>query len=343
MSRESSWGQRARKAGQYLGQGNLSGLAAELRRYRAWRRAKGRHVPHEATAQRAAEATFWDQCDLDLVRRVSWTSAADFGYWVFQEGCQGRFADVMDLVVDAMAVPQSQDLYGLVLGCGDMAAEHGMFLHPKLKFTEIDAFDVSPESIEKAKRLTDEKGLKVNYWVADANDIELPANRYALGVTMHAFHHFERIEHVTRQINRSLVPGGVFYTVDYIGPRRLQFTESQLAYAQLMLEALPARYRRELDGSIRQRVASVPLDAISPDEAIRSDQILPAMACHMRVVWQENWAGLLYPLLEGLGLNFDPDNCEDQALVTFLYNLDRVLCQAGKVEPNYTITLATKK
>ncbi len=70
---------------------------------------------------------------------------------------------------------------------------------------------------------------------------------------------------------------------------------------------------------------------------------MAALARHMRVVWQENWAGLLYPLLEGLGANFDPDDPEDQALVTFLYNLDRVLCRTGKVEPNFTITLAAKR
>jgi hypothetical protein len=86
----------------------------------------------------------------------------------------------------------------------------------------------------------------------------------------------------------------------------------------------------------------VPPDTLSPDEAICSDQILSAMERRMKVAWQYNWAGLLYPLLEGLAFNFT-ESSEDQLLLEFLFNLDSVLCEAGEVESNFTFTVATKR
>ena len=337
----SSWGQRIDKVRQYLSRRDLTGLVTEIRRFWHWKRSS-ELGPSAPQAQSGTEAAFWDGFDMRSARRTGWTGAGDLGYWAFQKMCDGRYPDIMDLISDVIKVPRAQPLRGLVLGCGDMTGEHTTFTSPKLPFAEIDAYDVSPRSIERARQLTNEKGLEVNYHVADVNHVELPHDQYALIVIFHAFHHFERIDHVAQQINRALLPGGVFYTWDYIGPCKLQFTGRQLFCAQMMLRLLPTKYRRELDGKVRQRVQSVLPDTLSPDEAICSDQILPAVARHLRVVWQCNWAGLLYPLLEGIAFNFTTCD-EDQSLLRFLFTLDYALCQAGEIEPNFTITLATKQ
>jgi SAM-dependent methyltransferase len=342
MSQESSWGERFGKARDHVRRGDLSRLVVDIAQFWAWMRA-GRPLPGATPhANCDAEDLFWDLCDVASMRKRSWSNAGDFGTWIFQDRLAGRWSGVIDLLLDFMQISPTQSLCGLVLGCGDMIGEYSMFTHPKLKFAKVDAYDVSRESIERARRLTDEKGLKVNYYVADINQIELPVDRYALVVIFHSFHHFKQIDHVTNQINQALLPGGVFFVHDYVGPCRLQFTERQLFYAQLMLEALPIRYRREPDGAVKQRVQGVSLEDMSPDEAICSDQILPALARYMHIAWQHNWAGLLHPLLDGIGFNFSASS-EDQAIVRFLYELDKVLCQTGEVEPNFTITIATKR
>ena len=341
MSSASSWSQRAGKVRQYLRRGDLFGLVTEVRQFWAWKRA-GKDDLAASPVEVSTEAAFWNQVDIDLARGTAWTSAADFGYWILQKRSDGRHSGIVDLIFDMIKSPRTQPLRGLVLGCGDMTGEHTVFTNPKLPFAEIDAYDASSESIERARQLTDEKGLKVNYHVADVNHVELPRSRYALVVVHHAFHHFERIDHVAQQINRALLTGGIFHTCDYVGPCKLQFTERQLFYAQMMLQLLPAKYRRELDGKIRQHVQSVPPDTLSPDEAICSDQILPAVARHLHVIWQCNWAGLLYPLLEGIAFNFTTCD-EDRSLLRFLFTLDCALCQTGEIEPNFTITLATKR
>lgn len=342
MSQESSWGDRFRKARGYVRRGDLIRLVTDIAQFWAWTRAGRPLLGAAPGAYCDAEDLFWDLCDVALMRKRNWSNAGDFGTWIFQDGFAGRWSGVIDLLLDFMQISPTQPLYGLVLGCGDMIGEHGMFTDPKLEFVEVDAYDVSRESIERARRLTDEKGLKVNYFVTDVNQIELPADRYALVVIFHSFHHFKQVDHVTKQVNQALLPGGVFFLHDYVGPCRLQFTERQLFYAQLMLEALPIRYRREPSGAVKQRVRRVSLEEISPDEAICSDQILPALERYMHIAWQHNWAGLLHPLLDGIGFNFSASS-EGQTIVRFLYELDKVLCQTGEVEPNFTITIATKR
>ena len=230
----------------------------------------------------------------------------------------------------------------LTLGCGDMAAEHWFFIHPALPFELVDAYDIRAEVIQRAKERTDSAGLNVQYHVEDVNYVELPPETYDLVVVTHSLHHFKRIEHIVYQINRSLKPGGLFVAWEYVGPRYQRFSRRQRAHANMVLRALPIKYRRELDGSVRRRVKSQSLLLISPDEAIRSDRILPALQS-MKILYQYHWAGLLFPLLRGgIAANFDQSDPEDRKVIDCLFQLDRLLCQSGRVEPDFTITIATK-
>lgn len=342
MDSASSWQRRTDKARRYLRRGDIVGLMTEARQLWAWQRGRRGGLTGSLT-RRTTEAAFWDDVDIDLTRETAWTSAANFGSWILRKKSDGRHSGIVDLIVDVIEISPGQPMRGLVLGCGDMQGEHAIFIDPRLPFVEVDAYDVSAKSIERARQLTDGKGLKVNYFVADVNQLELPRDRYGLVVVHHAFHHFKRVDHVARQINQALMWGGVFHTVDYVGPRQLQFTARQLFCAQQMLQLLPSWYRREPDGGLRQRIQSVPPDVLSPDEAICSDLVLPAITQHLHVLWQCNWAGLLCPLLQGIAVNFDHRRRADDLLLKFLFDLDYALCQAGEVEPNFTITLATKR
>jgi ubiquinone/menaquinone biosynthesis C-methylase UbiE len=302
-----------------------------------------RVAPRLDSARTQAEAHFWAQVDVDQVRRVAWSSIPCLGTMALLEMTRDKTCDINQLVAETMQAPQRERLRGLVLGCGDMAYEHCAFLNPHLSFAEVDAYDINADAFDQARATTEKAGLKVNYLVGDVNQLTLPANTYHLIVVLHSYHHFTQVERVAQQINRALVAGGVFYTIDYVGPRRLQWTDRQLSYAHLLLEALPERYRREINGQVRQQIRRMPLGALSPDEAIRSDKILSAIQRHLQVVWQYNWAGLLYPLLDGIAFNFDETDPVDRSLIEYLFNIDRVLCQSGRIRPNFTMTLAVKR
>ena len=351
--KNSSWGRRIRKAGDYIKGGDWTGRRQEAMQFLVW---KGIiRTPRQSGAPSSSlspvldsdrlrsEAHFWAQVDWDRVRCPDWGSIRCFGPRALLEMTQGRTHDINELIAETMQAPRHRGLRGLVLGCGDMMTEHTTFVNPYLSFAEIDAYDINEQAFEQARTVTAEAGLNVDFKVGDINRLVLPTNTYHLIIVFHSYHHFEQVEPIARQINQALVLGGVFYIFDYIGPRKLQQTKRQLFYAQLMLEALPERYRREINGQIRQQVRNVPPGTLSPDEAIRSDRILISLQRHLRIVWQYNWAGLLYPLLQGIAFNFDEEDSSDRALIDYLFNLDKVLCQSGRIEPNFTITLATKK
>jgi ubiquinone/menaquinone biosynthesis C-methylase UbiE len=294
------------------------------------------------SGRRQAEAQHWAAVNLDRARQVSWDSIACLGPMAVREMTGGRWEQLMDVLIDAIAPPDPRRLRGLALGCGDMAAEHWFFIHPDLPFEQVDAYDISAEVVARARQRTDALGLNVQYHLQDVNHLALPPERYDLVVAAHSLHHFKRIEHIVGQVNRALKPGGLFVAWEYVGPRRQRFSRRQRAHANVALRALPLKYRRELDGSIRRRVKSQSLLLISPDEAIRSDRILPALE-RLNVLYQYNWAGLLFPLLRGgVAVNFDPDDAEDRKVIDCLFQLDRLLCQSGQVEPNFTITVAAR-
>jgi SAM-dependent methyltransferase len=288
------------------------------------------------------EATFWSTLDLERSRQASWDSLHCLGRMAVREMTGGQSEQLMDIVIERLASPRPNHLRGLVLGCGDMVGEHWYFVHPALPFELVDAYDVSTELIERARQLTDSVGLDVRYHVEDVNYLELPPETYDLVVVAHSMHHFRRIGPIVDQVNRSLKPGGLFVVWEYVGPRYQRFSRRQRAHANMVLRALPLEYRRELNGKTRKRVRSQPLLFISPDEAVRSDLILPALQ-RMNILYQYNWAGLLFPLLRGgIAANFDQDNPEDYRVIECLFQLDRLLCQSGQVEPNFTITVATR-
>jgi ubiquinone/menaquinone biosynthesis C-methylase UbiE len=289
------------------------------------------------------ESGHWEAVDIDRARQVSWGSIECLGLMAVQEMTGGQWEQLMDVVIKAITPPDPDHLRGLTLGCGDMACEHWFFVHPALPFELIDAYDISAEMVERARQLTGPLGLDVRYHIEDVNTIELPPETYDLVVVAHSLHHFKHIEHIVDQINRALKPGGLFVAWEYVGPRYQQFSRRQRVHANMVLRALPTKYRRELDGSIRDRVRSQSLLLISPDEAICSDRILPALQ-RMDILYQYNWAGLLFPLLRGgIAANFDQNDPEDRKIIDCLFQLDRLLCQSGRVEPNFTVTVATKE
>lgn len=363
----SNLGRQVTKATAYISRGDLRGLRQEISAYRRWRRAS---APPRSTDQSdilpgpdkssaspvigqtstpppshgLSESEYWDEADINLIRHAAWISAGGGapGRWALDWLCADHEGDVIATLASYLGGLPQTGLRGLVLGCGDMAAEHSMFCHPKLLFDQIDAYDLSPASIERARVVTMAKGLNVTYTTADINQLSLPADTYDLVICFFSYHHFMEVEAIAAQINHSLRPQGVFFTIDYVGEQQQQFSSDQLRYANHFLSLLPPKYRKELNGSLRTIAKPVPVELFSPDEAIRSDQILAALDSQLTLLRQYNWAGLLMPLIEGLGFNFSESE-PDLALLRFLFDVDRVLVNSGEIGPNFTMTMAGKR
>lgn len=344
---------KLKKTQTYLLRGDVQGLNREIQQYLRWRKQRNyvKSIPSETYAAMEAspshprsESEYWDEADIDLIRHASWLNSGKgiLGQWAIETLCADSQGDIPKVLMNYLGGQPRKGLSGLVLGCGDMMAEYRMFTDPRLQFERIDAHDVSPASLDRARKVTGEAGLNVEYHVSDINTLELASDSYDLIICFYAYHHFQEVNGIAYQINKALRSNGVFYTIDYVGERQQQFSDLKMWYANQLLHLLPARYRRELDGRERTQAQRIPVEFFSPDEAIRSDEILKAIEQNLCVLRQYNWAGLLMPLLEGLGFNFGTSQ-EDINILRLLFEIDQALVATAKIGPNFTMTIAGKK
>jgi SAM-dependent methyltransferase len=96
----------------------------------------------------------------------------------------------------------------------------------------------------------------------------LPERRFDVVWTASTFHHLTELEHICEQVERALVPGGVFAIYDYVGERRVQFSTERLERCRQTLATIPEEYFRNA-----RTIAGPVLESISPFEAARSDDI----------------------------------------------------------------------
>lgn len=130
----------------------------------------------------------------------------------------------------------------LSLGCGDGHLERSLARLGAFEY--CDAYDVAEGSLQVARKLAEDEGLQnISYHVADINRIALPTHVYDAVWIHQAMHHFEALEHVCQQINRSLKSEGLLILNEYVGPSRFQFPSRQRETANLCLQLLPAPYR----------------------------------------------------------------------------------------------------
>jgi len=130
------------------------------------------------------------------------------------------------------------------LSLGSGAGQLERDLASRNVFLNCDAYDISKSAVERAQEVARQQGLdKIHYSVTDINRLHLPEETYEVVWVYGAMHHFQTLEHVSREIARALIPGGLLALNEYVGPKRFQFPDRQKEIANLCLQLLPKRYR----------------------------------------------------------------------------------------------------
>ncbi len=101
---------------------------------------------------------------------------------------------------------------------------------------DISGFDISPHTIEVAKKRRDKKfkDRKINFYLGDA---ELPYgdNKYGIITTSFAFRNFANKNLAAENVFRALEPGGVFIIQDLTKPEFQPLKSIYLFYMKYML------------------------------------------------------------------------------------------------------------
>jgi SAM-dependent methyltransferase len=119
--------------------------------------------------------------------------------------------------------------------------------------------------------------------------VRLPPRRYDVIWTSGCLHHIANLEHLFDEVQRALLPGGLFVVRDYVGERRRQFAPSRLARVNAALRTVPARYRHS------ETIAAGRVEGLSPFCAVRSDEIVSLAEARFETVHKAP-AAALFPL-----------------------------------------------
>lgn len=172
---------------------------------------------------------------------------------------------------------------GASWGCGIGAFERAAIRCGVVR--EIDAFDISPKSLEDARREAQKEGLSgIHYGLGDFDNPRLLSGRYDIAFFHASLHHVARLERLFRRLRSGLAPGGAIYVDEYVGPSRTDWRFELLREAQRVLDGLPpeAKIHTKID---------LPVEPNDPSEAVRSWEIRTFLRRHVDIIEWRPYGG----------------------------------------------------
>jgi len=224
---------------------------------------------------------------------------------------------------------------GLSIGCGTGDLEKD--LRWLRICEEVDAFDISAESIRVARRKAEEFGLDhVNFEVRDCETASYGLDQYDAVFFHGSFHHIADPDDLLQRILPSLRQGAFIYIDEYVGPSRDEWGKEHLVHAQAAYESLPEAWK--LGSEI-----GIPFDLTDPSEMVRSSRIIPAVEEHFDVIWRRPyWGNLLYPVL--CHVNDEVASLpENEPVLSRLIEAERSLVAAGALTTPLFVWLVGRK
>jgi SAM-dependent methyltransferase len=213
---------------------------------------------------------------------------------------------------------------------------------------EIHGVDLSQGAIDGAKENAIQAGLNgLNYVVLDLNTAILPPDQYDVIYANAALHHIFELEHLLKQLNRTLKKDGYLIIFDYFGPTALQFPQPLLALSDVLLRAIPREYRRlrRWEGYKDEafRLSLQMFQETDPSECIRAAELIPLIENHFKINYYRELGGtLLIQLLNEIWGNFPEDDPILNNLQDWFICLENVLIDSG-VFPSYHAYLVCQK
>jgi SAM-dependent methyltransferase len=165
-----------------------------------------------------------------------------------------------------------------------------------------------------------------------------PSEPLGAVIARNVLHRQVDLEGVLDRVRSSLVPGGLVFADDFVGPARFQWSEAQLEAINRLLACLPDELLVDLtavDGR-RKRAVSRPspeeFAASNPHDAVRSDEILGCLDERFERVEVHLHGGAVYhQLLTRIMGNF----ASRPELVRMVMEVDAMLTDSGVLSSDY--------
>jgi 2-polyprenyl-3-methyl-5-hydroxy-6-metoxy-1,4-benzoquinol methylase len=218
-------------------------------------------------------------------------------------------------------------------------------------FIQMDAIDLAPASIERARLAAEQEGFRnIEYRATTLDSFELGVERYDAVWFAGSLHHISDLQKTFERLRTALKPGGYIFANEYIGPRRFDLPERQKQAIRAAWELLPREKYRYFHGPCHPgtyQPAQIPdpveVQRVDPSEAVRSDEIVDRMREQFEIVTINPMGGtLLQFLLSGISGNFRSDDPVSMKLLNMLFNIEDTLVEIGDLGPDFALIIARK-
>ena len=187
--------------------------------------------------------------------------------------------------------------HAISLGCGDGALDR--YFRESGICASLTGIDVSPRSLEVARRKAKEQGLtRMEYVRGDLDRLTLAEQSCDGALFQQSLHHVSNLESCLDAVRTALRSGGLVYMDEYIGPSQSEWKRDLLRDADEVYRKLPRAVRR-------RRHLQLPVDGNDPSEAIRSSEIVREVSRRFPIELRRNYGGtflsVIYPHLDFSG------------------------------------------
>lgn len=256
------------------------------------------------------------------------TSSSDF--WIipkvrnrWNEKCTGDpDLEYEDYVVSKF-FSDATGLKMLSVGCGTGSRERKFAKYSN--FERIDGIDLAENHIKEARKLASDLNLNtIKYSVGDFVSHEFNPESYDIILFNSSLHHFDDIPSLLKtKVLPLLKDEGHLVIFEYVGPKRLQWTDLQLEFANKLLKELPPKYKMRLKSkSIKRRIyrpGLLRMLLIDPSEAVDSESIVPSIHKYFKTIEEKKigW-DITHLLFKDIAHNFLAEDEETQLLLSSL-------------------------
>ncbi len=235
------------------------------------------------------------------------------------------------------------------LGCGNGHLERNLARF-KCAYSQIDGYEINPTLVDYANQEARTNNFNsIRYFKADLNNLTLKIS-YDLIIFFHSLHHVENLEACLDSVKSSLSESGIVLVVDFVGPSRFQWTDSQIFHAQSLLDLLPEELKIDCS-SEKKRILKTKIERQTveyivfgdPSEAVRSSDIMETIKNRFSIVEYKPMGGTILNLLfHNIAGNFKEDNLLVMSLILSFQKFEETLIKES-ILPSDFVFLVLKK
>lgn len=250
---------------------------------------------------------------------------------------EGEISDPIHFAARAYELCKDRKRKILTICCGAARVEESLFKNCVVK-PDITLVDINKDLLEMAAhRMKDVADS--SFIVGDANQVELPQQKYDIAICVSGLHHIVELERLFAQLARCLVPGGEFWSIgEYVGRNGARLWPESYEVANAIFSSLPEKYRRNnvsvLDHKPIDKTLSNVDCSVASFEGIRAEEIEDTIVAFFEQDKINKWSTIAWRVIGPAYVdNYDIEDEADREIVREIAQNDIDYFRSGTLKP----------